>query len=125
MKLISYPIVAAWYCHPIRLFMLLNRPLKRRLPALLQLLLFILSLPTTAQIACNLPVMLDKKQLITIPANDIQVLKDRTPPGVSTKGIVWLKGVNFKQGTIEVSIFGAKMCFFKAFWALLFTGWIH
>lgn len=121
MKLIFHPIVAAWHSHSIRLPRLLNRSLNRRLTALVHLLFFSLSLPTTAQIATSLPVRLQKKQLITLPANDIRVLKDKTHPGVSTKGIVWLKGTNFKQGTIEVDLRG-KDVFLQSFLGIAFHG---
>ena len=121
MTLISCPIAAAWHSRPIRLPRLLNRPLCRWLTALLQGLLFSLPLPTTAQLVTSLPVMLQTKQLITLPANDIQVLKDRLHPGVSTKGIVWLNGVNFKQGTIEVDLRG-KDVFLQSFLGIAFHG---
>ncbi|ADB39645.1 hypothetical protein [Spirosoma linguale] len=121
MKLISYPIVAAWHSRSIHLLRLLNRLLNRCLTALLLLLFFSLPLPTTAQIVTSLPVMLQKKQLITIPANDIQVLKDKTHPGVTTKGIVWLKGVNFEQGTIDVDLRG-KDVFLQSFLGIAFHG---
>ncbi|GAB3494736.1 hypothetical protein GCM10027341_11240 [Spirosoma knui] len=85
------------------------------------LLFFSGHLTTTAQTAYNLPLLLREKQLITTPANAIQVLNDKAHSGVSTKGIVWLKGVNFRQGTIEVDLRG-KDVFLQSFLGIAFHG---
>ncbi|GAB3557486.1 hypothetical protein [Spirosoma fluminis] len=94
---------------------------QRSIVLIFTLLFFSSLLTATAQTAYNLPLMLREKQLITTPANEIQVLNDKAHPGVSAKGIVWLKGVNFKQGTIEVDLRG-KDVFLQSFLGIAFHG---
>lgn len=92
-----------------------------RFTILLQLLFLGACLPTTAQTAYDLPRLLQQRKLLTTPANAIQVLDDKTHRGVSTKGIVWLKGVNFKRGTIDVDLRG-KDVFLQSFLGIAFHG---
>ena len=115
------PVSSACHSQTIRLPRKTNRRMKRRITAILQLLLFSTCLTTTAQTAYDLPRMLREKQLVTLPANELQVLNDQTHPGVSTKGVVWLKGVNFKQGTIDVDLRG-KDVFLQSFLGICFHG---
>jgi len=92
-----------------------------RFTALLQLLCLGICLPTTAQTTYDLPLFLQQRKLLTTPANAIQVLDDKTHRGVSTKGIVWLKGINFKQGTIDIDLRG-KDVFLQSFLGIAFHG---
>ncbi|CCH52445.1 hypothetical protein BN8_01448 [Fibrisoma limi BUZ 3] len=85
------------------------------------LLFFSSYLTAAAQTTYNLPLLLRENRLITTPANNIQALNDKAHPGVSAKGIVWLKGLNFKQGTIDVDLRG-KDVFLQSFLGIAFHG---
>jgi hypothetical protein len=69
----------------------------------------------------NLSQMLTENKLVASPANEIGVLKDGDKQGVSSKGIVWLKGVNFKQGQIDIDLRG-KNVFLQSFLGIAFHG---
>jgi hypothetical protein len=69
----------------------------------------------------NLQKMLEKNQLISVPAHETQVLKGDKKGAITTKGIVWLKGVNFKEGTIDIDLRG-KDVFLNSFLGIAFHG---
>jgi hypothetical protein len=71
--------------------------------------------------AFNLGQMLTENKLVVSPANETSVLKDGDKQGVSSKGIVWLKDVNFKQGQIDVDLRGRNV-FLKSFLGIAFHG---
>lgn len=71
--------------------------------------------------AFNLSQMLTENKLVAGPANEIRALKDGDKQGISSKGIVWLKGMNFKQGQIDVDLRG-KNVFLKSFLGIAFHG---
>ncbi|MDB5134628.1 MAG: hypothetical protein JWP37_1231 [Mucilaginibacter sp.] len=66
----------------------------------------------------NLVQLLKDNKLVTTPGQQTQVI-DRQKQAISTKGIVWLKGVDFKQGTIEVDLRG-KDVFLQSFLGIAF-----
>lgn len=65
--------------------------------------------------------MFSENKLVAGPANEISVLKDGDKQGISSKGIIWLKGVNFKQGQIDIDLRG-KNVFLKSFLGIAFHG---
>ncbi|MRS63117.1 hypothetical protein [Larkinella terrae] len=96
--------------------------MKRIITALAVVFAFFGNFPAaTAQTAYNLPLLLRENRLITTPANEIKVIKEDAHPGVSSKGIVWLKDVNFKQGTIDIDLRG-KDVFLQSFLGIAFHG---
>ncbi|RRB07820.1 hypothetical protein [Larkinella rosea] len=79
-------------------------------------------LPAMAQkTAYHLPQLLRENRLVALPSNEVTALTTAGKPAVSMKGIVWLKGVNFKQGTIEIDLRG-KDVFLKSFLGIAFHG---
>ncbi|MDN5284304.1 MAG: hypothetical protein JWR38_578 [Mucilaginibacter sp.] len=71
--------------------------------------------------AFNLSQMFTENKLVAGPTNEISILKGGDKQGISSKGIVWLKGVNFKQGQIDVDLRG-KNVFLKSFLGIAFHG---
>ena len=68
----------------------------------------------------NLAQLLKENRLDTNQLNEAHILNDTNYHGaVSSKRIVWLKDVSFKEGTIDIDLRG-KDVFCKAFLALLF-----
>ncbi|HMG07616.1 MAG TPA: hypothetical protein VK609_03855 [Mucilaginibacter sp.] len=65
--------------------------------------------------------MLTENKLVAGPANEVSILKDGDKQGISSKGIVWLKGLNFKQGQIDIDLRG-KNVFLKSFLGIAFHG---
>jgi hypothetical protein len=68
----------------------------------------------------NLQQLLKEKKLITNSRNVIPIT-DGGKNGISLSGVVWLKGVNFSTGTIEVDLRG-KDVFQKSFIGIAFHG---
>jgi hypothetical protein len=66
----------------------------------------------------DLAKMFRQDQLEAQPGRVLQVLNDKKD-GVSTNGIVWLKGVNFNEGTIDIDLRG-KNVFLKSFLGIAF-----
>ena len=69
----------------------------------------------------NLAQLLQQDKLITTPDQQTQILDDAKKNAVSTKGIVWLKDVDFTTGTIEVDLRG-KDVFLQSFLGIAFHG---
>jgi hypothetical protein len=69
----------------------------------------------------NLRSLLENGQLITVPSHETKVLTDAKKDAITTKGIVWIKGVNFSNGTIDVDLRG-KDEFLKSFLGIAFRG---
>jgi hypothetical protein len=65
--------------------------------------------------------MLKQDQLVTVPSYETKVLTGSKKEAITTKGIVWLKGVNFKQGTIDIDLRG-KNVFLNSFLGIAFHG---
>ena len=92
-------------------------------------IVFILTLLLTGNIltvfgqqqAFDLSRMLANNKLIISPGKQVTQLNDGNKQGVSCNSIVWLKDVNFKQGTIEVDLRG-KDVFLKSFLGIAFHG---
>ncbi len=67
----------------------------------------------------NLARMLGKGKLDTTNGKHVHLLDSGKIHGVSAEGIVWLKDVNFKDGTIDVDLRG-KNVFLKSFLGIAF-----
>jgi hypothetical protein len=65
--------------------------------------------------------LLAKNQIKTTPQHQTQILKGTKKGAITTKGIVWLKGVNFTEGTIDIDLRG-KNEFLKSFLGIAFHG---
>jgi hypothetical protein len=63
--------------------------------------------------------LLQKNQLVTKPSTETRKLENSIPGAISTKGMVWLKGVNFKEGTIDIDLRG-KNVFLQSFLGIAF-----
>jgi hypothetical protein len=70
---------------------------------------------------CNLAKMLRQDQIITVPSHETQILKGSKNEAITTKGIIWLKGVSFKEGTIDIDLRG-KNVFLQSFLGIAFHG---
>ena len=67
----------------------------------------------------NLAKLLREKNLDTTTANQAQVLADPQRQAILVKGIIWLKDVDFKEGTIDVDLRG-KNVFLQSFMGIAF-----
>lgn len=85
------------------------------------LLLFLAVLTVSAQQIVNykLDDVLQQNKLDTSAAQQVHLLIDAQYPGISAKGIIWLKEVNFKSGIIEVDLRG-KNVFLQSFVGIAF-----
>ena len=88
---------------------------------------FILSgLETIAQPAdYNLQQMLRENHIATVPAYETKALPAEKPEdkrgAITTKGIVWLKGIDFTEGRIDIDLRG-KDVFLQSFLGIAFHG---
>ena len=80
---------------------------------------FVCGFATYAQHTTNydLAKMLKENKLIAQPGRELKLLNEKN--GVSTNGIVWLKDVDFNEGTIEIDLRG-KNVFLKSFLGIAF-----
>lgn len=90
------------------------------------LLLFLSSYLVAANaqqtIKYNLAQLLKENKLETTPEQQTQLLNDPQKQAISTKGtIVWLKDVNFREGTIDIDLRG-KDVFVRSFLGIAFHG---
>jgi hypothetical protein len=65
--------------------------------------------------------MLTENKIITVAAYETRALKDGKPNAITTKGIVWLKGVDFSGGTVDIDLRG-KDVFLQSFLGIAFYG---
>ena len=77
----------------------------------LPLLLLPLSNVLVAQQAMNynLVRMLEKNQLVSSPSQQTKRCSDSSGRAISSKGVVWLKGINFTEGTIDIDLRGKNV----------------
>jgi hypothetical protein len=81
-----------------------------------------LGLNTNAQtFHYNLQQMLGENQIITVPAYSTAVLPGDKPGAITTRGIIWLKGIDFTDGTIDIDLRG-KDVFLQSFLGIAFHG---
>jgi len=69
----------------------------------------------------NLIQLLQEHKLVTYPHQETQALDDPGKSAITSKGIVWLEGVNFSQGKIDIDLRG-KDIFLKSFLGIAFHG---
>jgi hypothetical protein len=69
----------------------------------------------------NLSQLLKDNKLIIHPNQDVTALTDDAKQGVSVTGVVWIKGVNFSTGSIDVDLRG-KDVFQQSFLGIAFHG---
>ena len=73
----------------------------------------------------DLQQMLREGKIETVPAYQTQVLSTEQSGGmtgaITTKGIVWLKGIEFTEGTIDIDLRG-KDVFLQSFLGIAFYG---
>ncbi len=69
----------------------------------------------------NLARMLKEDKIITVPSHQTQLLENAKEGAITSKGIIWLKNVNFKQGTIDIDLRG-KNVFLNSFLGIAFHG---
>ena len=65
--------------------------------------------------------LLKKNQLVTTPGQQTQILENSLPGAISTKGVVWFKGIRFTEGTIDIDLRG-KNVFLQSFLGIAFHG---
>jgi hypothetical protein len=89
--------------------------------ALLFLSFFFIALTSNGQRIrhYNLADLLNENKLDTSAGQQVHIVSDAQYKGISAKGIVWLKGVNFKDGTIDVDLRG-KNVFLQSFMGIAF-----
>jgi hypothetical protein len=80
----------------------------------------VLSLSAQA-VKYNLQDMLRNNQIETVPAYGTSVLTGDKPGAITTKGIVWLKGIDFTDGVIDIDLRG-KDVFLQSFLGIAFHG---
>jgi hypothetical protein len=77
---------------------------------------------TNAQsIHYNLQQMLKENKIVTVPAYETRVLTGDKPDAITTKGIVWLEGIDFKGGIVDIDLRG-KDVFLQSFLGIAFFG---
>ena len=88
----------------------------------LNICLVVFGLHANAQsIHYNLQQMLQENRIITVPAYETKVLSGDKPGAITTKGIIWLKGIDFTEGTIDIDLRG-KDVFLQSFLGIAFHG---
>jgi hypothetical protein len=65
--------------------------------------------------------LLKKGLLETTPAQETQILENSLPGAISTKGVVWCRGIRFTEGTIDIDLRG-KNVFLQSFLGIAFHG---
>jgi len=73
------------------------------------------------QQAFDLGRMLNENKLVIYPGKQVSAFKDGDKKGISCNSIVWLKGVSFKQGRVDVDLRG-KDVFLMSFLGVAFHG---
>lgn len=69
----------------------------------------------------NLQTLLKENKLITVPSHETKILEGDKKEAITTKGIVWIKGIDFTEGTIDIDLRG-KNEFLKSFLGIAFHG---
>lgn len=88
-------------------------------------LMFLFAIPISPafgqEVKYDLQQMLKENKLVSYPYQQTQLLDDPQNPAIASKGIVWLKDINFKDGTIEVDLRGRDV-FLQSFLGIAFHG---
>jgi len=79
-------------------------------------------LTTNAQVKkYNLQRLLKNDQIITVASHDTKILDGTKKGAITTKGINWIKGIEFKNGAIDIDLRG-KNVFLQSFLGIAFRG---
>ena len=89
--------------------------------ALLLCLGIITNCKAQSAITYNLASLFKENRIVTVPAHQTRILGNTLPGAITTKGIVWLKGVAFTEGTIDIDLRG-KDVFLNSFLGIAFHG---
>ncbi len=65
--------------------------------------------------------LFNQNKLVTYPHQETRILTDAQKPAITSKGIVWIKDVDFKNGTIDIDLRG-KDVFLQSFLGVAFHG---
>ena len=87
--------------------------------AILFVVLFGFSSQAQKPVQYNLIQMLQEHKLVSYPHQETQALSDPGKSAITSKGIVWLEGVNFSEGKIDIDLRG-KDVFLKSFLGIAF-----
>lgn len=71
--------------------------------------------------AFNLSRMLAENKLLTYPGQKTGPVEDGSKQGINCNGIVWLKGIDFDEGTVELDLRGRNE-FLKSFLGIAYHG---
>ncbi len=73
----------------------------------------------------NLAQMLRENQIVNVPSEETRLLpvsnQNDKPDAITTRGIIWLKGIAFTAGTIDIDLRG-KDVFLQSFLGIAFHG---
>ncbi len=69
----------------------------------------------------NLQEMLQNNQIETVPAYGTSVIRGEKSGAITTKGIIWLKGIDFRDGVVDIDLRG-KDVFLQSFLGIAFHG---
>ena len=72
-------------------------------------------------VSYNLATMLKEDKIVTVKSHYTHVLENTLPGAITTTGIIWLKGINFREGKIDVDLRG-KNVFLQSFLGIAFHG---
>jgi hypothetical protein len=69
----------------------------------------------------NLQELLRSDCIVTVPSHETWALENTKPGAITTKGINWIKGIAFKNGTVDIDLRG-KNVFLQSFLGIAFRG---
>lgn len=69
----------------------------------------------------NLQELLKNDKIVTVPSHETKVLDNTKSGAITTKGINWIKDINFKEGAIDIDLRG-KNVFLQSFLGIAFHG---
>ena len=84
--------------------------------------LLIFGLQANAQsIHYDLQQMLRENKIATVPAYETKILSGDKQGAITSKGIIWLRGIDFTEGTVDIDLRG-KDVFLQSFLGIAFHG---
>ena len=72
-------------------------------------------------VSYNLATMFKEEKIVTVESHHTRVLENTLPGAITTTGIIWLKGINFGKGKIDIDLRG-KNVFLQSFLGIAFHG---
>ncbi len=95
--------------------------MKWKLQGLAIALLFISTQVNAQSVSYNLQQMLLENKIATVPAYETKAIANDKPGAITTKGIIWLKGIDFTNGVVDIDLRG-KDVFLQSFLGIAFHG---